>query len=122
MMYVDIYMDDPSAIEEGHAPDQLYARVPVTDASGKRMTWLCRVNEDQYRYLVAEGIAFDTWKTTKKAKVKIKDKNGNDKEIPHIVFGSNLVSPGSPVVTPTTEVDPSDVIVVPEGPSQGGML
>lgn len=111
--FLDCYIDDPSAITEGHAPEQIYARVPVYDDKDKFVTYLCRVTEDQYRHWSAEGI-LETWATKTKAKKKIKDKEGNDKDIPTIVFGGTLYSPGSPVIIPDDSVQVGLAIPEPE--------
>jgi hypothetical protein len=113
MTYLDAYIDDPSAIEEGHAFNQIYARVQVLDDKDKPVTWLCRLHEDQYRHWSTEGI-LETWATKTKAKKKIKDKEGNDKDIPTIVFGGTLYSPGSPVIIPDDSVQVGLAIPEPE--------
>jgi hypothetical protein len=111
--YLDCYIDDPSAIEEGHAFNQIYARVQVLDDKNKHVTWLCRLNEDQYHHWSAEGI-LETWATKTKAKKKIKDKQNNNKDIPTIVFGGTLHSPGSPEIIPDDSVQDGGIIPEPE--------
>ena len=121
-MYYDIYLEAATIdkVKEGHAPDQLYARVPVTDKHGEVLTYLCRVNEDQLLYLDAEAIPYTTWNTVdlrgkrKDIKVKIKDKEAKDKDIPTIVFGDVLSSPECAPVTPTKEIDSTAVIEKPK--------
>lgn len=113
MIYLDAYMENPAAIPEGHAVEEIYAREPVLDDAGKLLTWLCRLTEDQYRHWAAAGI-LETWTTTKKPKKKIKDKLGNDKKIPHIVFGGTLHSPGSSEIIPDDSVQTGDIIPEPE--------
>jgi hypothetical protein len=100
MNYYDVYITDPKDIKEGHAFDEIYARVPVRDTTNKTVTWLCRVNDDQYLHLSKAGLA-KTWKDVDaKAKRTIKDTTAANKVIPSIVFGGTLVSPGSPVLVP----------------------
>ena len=121
-MYYDIYLEAATleTVKEGHLENELYARVPVTDKHGEVLTYLCRVNADQLRYLDAEAIPYTTWNTVdlrgkrKDIKVKIKDKENKDKDIPTIVFGSGLSSPECARVTPTTEIDSTVVIPKPE--------
>jgi hypothetical protein len=104
--YLDCYIADPKDLKEGHGVEEIYARVPVYDDKDKVLTWLCRVTEDQYRHLSKAGLV-TTWATVdKKATKIIKDKANKDKEIPTIVFGGSLVSPGSAIVVPDkSEVD-----------------
>jgi len=105
-VFLDCYLADPKDLKEGHGVEEIYARVPVLDDKGKVLTWLCRVTEDQYRHLSKAGLV-TTWKDVdKKATKVIKDKANRDKEIPTIVFGGSLVSPGSAIVVPDrSEVD-----------------
>jgi hypothetical protein len=112
--YLDAYIADPKDLKEGHGVEDIYARVPVLDDKGKILTWLCRVTEDQYRHLASLDL-ITTWATTTKIKKKkIKDKLGNDKDIPNIVFGGTLHSPGSPEIIPDDSVQVGDVIPSPE--------
>ena len=121
-VYYDVYLEAATIvdIDEGHAPDQIYARVPVTDTKGEVLTYLCRVNEDQLLYLDKEQVPYTTWNTVdvsgkrKDIKVKIKDKENKDKDIPTIVFGSGLSSPECAMVTPTKEIDSAAIIAKPK--------
>lgn len=100
MIYLDAYIKDPKGLEEGHFPEQIYARVPVVEAEGKVITWLCRLTEDQYRTHEKAG-RLVSWKDLSEvsAKKTIKDRANKDKVIPTITFGGILNSPGSPSLT-----------------------
>jgi hypothetical protein len=121
-VYYDVYLEAATIekVKEGHLEDELYARVPVTDTKGEVLTYLCRVNEDQLLYLDKEKVPYTTWNTVdlrgkrKDIKVKFKDKENKDKDIPTIVFGDVLSSPECAPVMPTTEIDSTAVIEKPK--------
>ena len=118
MNYIDIYMDsEPENV--GHAPDQIYAYVPVTEQLGTEvLAYLCRVNQDQYDYMVAEEIPFYTWdnlpKTGPKSKIKIKikDNDNKDKEIPTMVFGDGFRKEDGKMIKPNKDKPEPDVPIV----------
>jgi hypothetical protein len=130
VQYFDIYLEAATIekVKEGHLEDELYARVPVTDTKGEVLTYLCRVNEDQLLYLDKEQISYTTWATVdlrgkrKDIKVKIKDKENKDKDIPTIVFGSVLSSPECPRITPTKDIDSTAIIEKPKSISSANIL
>jgi hypothetical protein len=121
-VYYDVYLEAATIekVKEGHAEDELYARVPVTDTKGEVLTYLCRVSADQLRYLDKEKIPYTTWNTVdvsgkrKDIKATIKDKEAKDKAIPTIVFGGGLSSPECARVTPTKEIDSAAIIAKPK--------
>lgn len=109
--YLDVFIEvaDLTGIDEGSFPGQIYAREAMTDPTDATpILYLCRLTEAQYQHLVAEGIPFATWATLgkdgKKAKLvrKIKDRDAKDKDIPVLVFGGALRSPGSQPIIPDT--------------------
>jgi hypothetical protein len=128
--FYDIYLEAATIekVTEGHAPDQIYARVPVTDTKGEVLTYLCRVNENQLRYLDKEQVPYTTWNTVdvsgkrKDIKVKIKDKENKDKDIPTIVFGTSMSSPECPIITPTKDIDSTAIIEKPKAISSANIL
>ena len=121
MTYYDIYMEAATIelIKEGHAMDQIYARVPVVDKQLRLLTYLCRVEEDQMRYLIKRGIPYTTWNSVSltgiraSIKQKIKNKNNIDKAVPTILFGDMLRSPGCAYVTPGKEIDSAKIVPMP---------
>jgi hypothetical protein len=127
MKYFDIYMESATlgdikaenSIKEGHAMNQIYARVPVVDKQLRLITYLCRVEEDQMRYIIKTGIPYATWDSVSllgirsAIKIKIKNKNNVDKSIPTMLFGDVLCSPGCAVVTAGKNVDPATIVQMP---------
>ena len=130
MQYFDVYLEAATLdkVKEGHLEDQIYARVPVTSPTGEILTYLCRVNEDQLLYLDKEQIPYTTWATVdvsgkrKDIKVKIKDKENKDKDIPTIVFGTSMSSPECPRITPTKDIDSTAIIEKPKAISSANIL
>lgn len=122
-IYLDVFMELAvlADLPEGLAPGQIYARHVMTDpADAKPVMYLCRITEEQYQHLVAERIPFSTWATLdkdgKKAKLvtKIKDTGAKDKDIPVLLFGDDLRSPGSPIIRPdATPQETTAVISTP---------
>lgn len=131
MTNYDIYVEAAvaNATPAGPDPGQIYAREPAYDpTTGEVLTYLCRVTEEQLLYFDKMAIAYTTWDSVnvqgkrKALKVKIKDKAAKDKDIPTIVFGGDLSSPGCAPVTPDSEIGSTEKIKHPVAPAgQGNM-
>jgi len=98
--FYDIYLyKEPES--EGHAANECYAHVPVIDPEDGLtiLAYLCRINEEQYNYILENNIEFRTWETLPKTgtksriKKRVKDKDGNETMIPTITFGDSINSP-----------------------------